>query len=464
MENKYWKKCVGTLIGAIWLYTLAGIAGSITEAVNGMLNPGGVMGMMASFMGGDGGGSAFGIGDLLEYLFPLLVLLGYYLFYSSLSQLMRLQQSTGDREAVAKVRKAYILMVVAIIVEMIPVLGTLAALVVMIVAYVKMLSGYKLLKLSATFPEEARRGAGLLFTATVWLLVSYIIGCIPLVGGAIESVISFILFFCVLAGWRRIQRGAPELTEAEAEVLKTEETATTWPREKQNKVLGYWLLAFAGLSVISMLVYGAFAYGWIPDRMQTVPLPSGYRTFMLYSSVFRDFMSACYLGLYLWFLLNRNLKFRTVSVIGLGLLVLNIIVGFVRSAITYGFIEMEASSNLANMIPYLVSEGCFLVGMLLFIWGALSDLFVRITVTAGTLIGELLSMLCSVVLFRHYLPAVMPTDQEQVFQVHAMVVEMADQILSLILLGFYLLYFLLLLWAVTRWWKKTIPAADAVAE
>ena len=104
MENTYWEKSVGTLIGAIWLYTLADIAGSVTGFVNGLLSPGDMMGMLASMM--DGGGSAFGLGDLLEYLFPLLVLLGYWLFYSSLTDFVRLQRSDADREAVAKVRKS----------------------------------------------------------------------------------------------------------------------------------------------------------------------------------------------------------------------------------------------------------------------------------------------------------------------------------------------------------------------
>lgn len=51
---------------------------------------------------------------------------------------------------------------------------------------------------------DCRRDAGRLFAATVWLLVVYLFGCIPLVGGAIESVIPFILFF-VLSGWGRIR-------------------------------------------------------------------------------------------------------------------------------------------------------------------------------------------------------------------------------------------------------------------
>lgn len=251
MENMYWKKSVGTLIGAIWLYTLAGIAGSVTGFVNGLLSPGGMMGMLAS-MTGDGGGSAFGLGDLLEYLFPLLVLLGYWLFYSSLSDFMRLQRGDADREAVAKVRKSYILMLIAILVGYLWIPGKIAALVLVIVAYVKMLSGYRSLKRSEIFPEEARLGAGLLFASTVWLLVGYVIGVIPVVGDAIESVIGIVVFFCVLAGWGRIRRGAPVLSEAEAAELERAD-ALPWSEVKKAKVLGSACLFLLGMAVIPLL-------------------------------------------------------------------------------------------------------------------------------------------------------------------------------------------------------------------
>lgn len=149
MKNKFWKGVVGSLIGAIWLYTLADIAGSITETINGILNPGGILGMFSSFMR-DSEESLIGIGDIMKWFFDLLVLFGYFLFYTSLSRFMHIQRSDADRMAVGKVRKAYIQLLVAILIGFIPLIGKWVALVLSIVAYATMISGYRGLRDSDT--------------------------------------------------------------------------------------------------------------------------------------------------------------------------------------------------------------------------------------------------------------------------------------------------------------------------
>ena len=160
MENIYWKKTVGTLIGAIWLYTLADLAASITGAVNELLNPSGVMGMLKDLMESGNGAPTLSIGDIIESMFSLLVIVGYYLFFRSLTRFARLQSNQQDGEHVSTVRTAYILLLVALIVDFVPMIGWLSSFVLMVIAYVKMLSGYRGLKKSITFPYEARLLSG----------------------------------------------------------------------------------------------------------------------------------------------------------------------------------------------------------------------------------------------------------------------------------------------------------------
>lgn len=381
MENIYWKKSVGSLIGAIWLYTLADIAGSVTGFVNGWLSSGGVMGMIASMMGEDGG-SPFGLGDLLEYLFPLLVLLGYWLFYSSLTGFMRLQRSDADREAVAKVRKSYVLMLVAILVGYLWIPGKIAALVLVIVAYVKMLSGYRGLKRSETFPEEARRGAGLLFASTVWLLVGYVLGMIPFVGGAIESVIGIVVFFCVLAGWGRIRRGAPVLDEAEAAELARADAATV----KKSLVPAWWFPVYVGVFLLSSIIRFSLHMEWIPGRIWSFGHPYfGTATLELVSEICSAVCLLSLLGA-CWFLLcSKKAALSSLSRIGLilmaGSYILQLLVSYLPWLIPFSS-EMPLG-DYYQLRAYLLMalQGIAIVGILLLVWNTLTGLAVKISLT-----------------------------------------------------------------------------------
>lgn len=387
MENRYWKKSVGTLIGAIWLYTLADIAGSVTEFVNGLLSPGGMMGMLASVMG-EGGGSAFGLGDLLEYLFPLLVLLGYWLFYSALTDFMRLQRSDADRESVGKVRKSYILMVVAVLVGYLWIPGKIVALVLTIVAYVKMLSGYRSLKRSTTFPGEARRGAGLLFASTIWLLVGYVIGIIPIVGDAVESVIGFVAFFCVLVGWGRIRRGAPELNEAEAEVLEREEAKAV----RRSVVPVWWFPVYIGLFLISCIVQFSLHMEWLSKHFWNSEHPYfGTVSMPLLSNISNIVCRLLIIGACCFLLGSKKIALSSMSRIGLILVVVMTVLTMTGSHFIYLIpfsLDMPVSQFYMLWSYVILTFGCLcIVGIMLFVWSTNVCLTVKISLTVYEILG-----------------------------------------------------------------------------
>lgn len=388
MENKFWKKTVGGLIGAIWLYTLADIAGGITEAVDDLLDPGGVLGMFASVMGSGGEESPFGIGDLLEWFFPLLVLFGYLLFYGSLSRFMRLQRSDADREAVGKVRTSYILLLVAVLVDFIPVIGWLAALVLTIIGYAKMLSGYKGMRNSATYTEEARRGAAGLHSATVWLIVGYIIGCIPFCG-FIESLIAFIVFFCILSGWGRIRNGAPALTEAEAADLEREEQLAA-PRKSTIPV--WWFPTYIGLYLFSSAIYFSLQLrGWLTDRFTFIsqqeldPEMFGELSIGDIISSVSLLIGLAIIGLCIFLIFSKNARLSRMARLGVLLLIVSVAISRILPFF-YHLMPEEFFGMVLQCVNLFI--GCVgIAGMMLFVWSTTCNLTTKITLTVYEILG-----------------------------------------------------------------------------
>lgn len=361
MENIYWKKTVGTLIGAIWLYTLADIAASITGAVNEILNPSGALGMIKDLMEGGSGAPILSMGDIIESMFSILVLVGYYLFFSSLTRFSRLQSNKQDGEYVSTVRTAYILLVVALIVDFIPFIGWLASFVIMVIAYVKMLSGYSGLKKSVTFPPEAQQGASTLYSCTIWTLVGYVLGCIPFIGSVIEGIITLVVFFMILSAWGRIKNGAPELTPEEEEAFKRDEV----PAYKQ--ILGDWLIIF----------FFVILFFTVIDRI--VPILPDFSTGIWVG--YQVFCGLTFIGLYLWLLFSPQAQLNRKSKWGLGILLFHRILIFAAAFIGDGH-------SLGDVVN--VNSSVFIIGMLLFIWCSVISRKLKIIVTLYVIIAQFL--------------------------------------------------------------------------
>lgn len=368
MENIYWKKTVGTLIGAIWLYTLADIAGSIAGAVNALLDPSGVMGMLEDIMDGGNGASMLSIGDIIESMFSILVLVGYYLFFRSLTRFARLQPDRQDGECVSTVHTAYMLLVVALLADFIPVIGWLASFVLMVIAYVKMLSGYRGLKKSITFPPEARQGASTLFACTIWTLVGYVLGCIPLIGSMIEGIISLVVFFTILSAWGRIKNAAPAMTPEEETAFKRDEV----PAYKQ--LLGDALIILFFIFVASAV---------LDALIQKVNLETS--SLWVYIG-YQLFWAFAVMAVYVWLLCSPKSHLNFAAKAGLGILLLGRMLGilnlFITSWMVVGDDLLRGSIGTATLV-------CFVVGMLLFIWTSSASLPIKIVVSCYVLIGRL---------------------------------------------------------------------------
>lgn len=165
MENRPWKQTVCTLITAVWIYTLAGIFGSIICAIDSIYNGIDFIGALT----GDGGESSTFISfwKYWDYLRSLLVVIGYFLFYRSLGRFEKLQLNSSDARGVHNVKISYILLLFAAATGVIPFVGWIIKLILLIISYVKLIGGYRRLKLSEVLPQQTRNGFARLYSCSV---------------------------------------------------------------------------------------------------------------------------------------------------------------------------------------------------------------------------------------------------------------------------------------------------------
>lgn len=305
MDNKPWKQTVGTLITAVWIYTLAGIFGSIISAIDTIHSGFDIIGALT----GDGGGSGsfMSFWEFWDYMCTVLVVIGYILFYCSLNRFEKLQINSSDTRGAHKVKISYILLILAAAAGLIPFAGWIIKLILIIISYVKLLSGYRSLKRSEVLPQQARDGFARLYSCSVWLLVFGIIGGIPAIGPIIEGVASIVIFFLVLSGWKTVRLGAPALTVEKAQSIGWQEV----PANVYN--LSRFLLLFFALTVICDILdlstwldgarditVGYRSYYAIPLLINVITSALWFVMYglLIYKSTKTEIYGICRLGLY----------------------------------------------------------------------------------------------------------------------------------------------------------------------
>lgn len=208
-----WKSTVGAIITALVIYTLAGLAGSIIDAVSNIGTD------IMSYIW-DLSMAAEGDMDFLELdtydiggiIANVLIVIGCFMLLSSLSRFEELQKSEDTRLNVGKVHSGYVILILAVLVDFIPIVGGLFAFILYIVGNAKQISGYKNLSKSESLPKNTRQGFDTLRLCVVWILIGDIIGIIPFIGDIIESIISFFVFFGMINGWRTVRDNEPDDT------------------------------------------------------------------------------------------------------------------------------------------------------------------------------------------------------------------------------------------------------------
>jgi uncharacterized membrane protein len=212
MRQQEWSKATSTIFYGVLIFSLAGIVEAIlspiaklTEAASKVSN---LSGGFGGLFGGSSGSSS-GDGDtlslIIEWIAPIAVILGYIMYLSGLGSFRKLLDK-NDGLAVGKVRTGVILMIVGIAVKWIPLIGDFLGAIISIIGFILAMVGFSKLKNSSSFPEDACKGASMLFTAQILLIIGWIIDFIPLIGGWIDAILSFIaLLILTLVGWAKIK-------------------------------------------------------------------------------------------------------------------------------------------------------------------------------------------------------------------------------------------------------------------
>jgi uncharacterized membrane protein len=210
-QNEKWSKETTAIFYGILLYSIAGIVSSIVDPIESVIS--GVSSIF-SYAGGYDSGPNFL--TVFSYLLQVGIIGGFIMFLLGLGGFRQILE-TNDAAAVGKIRTGVILGLIASVIDFIPLIGWLIAGIINIVAFILMLSGYSSLKNSPTFPNNARRGAGQLFTSQVLLLIGGIIGVllgwIPILGIVIsifKGILGIIAFILLLSGWAVIKNTQPE--------------------------------------------------------------------------------------------------------------------------------------------------------------------------------------------------------------------------------------------------------------
>ncbi len=126
-----------------------------------------------------------------------------------------MQRSGRDGVAVQRIKSSYWQLMIAGILNLIPVFGNLMAHLLCIVAMLQQVRGYYTLSHSAVLSEVGRQGAKRLFVAALGMSLAAVIGLFSLYGNFIQATVGLSFLFVILSGWKMIGQGAYALTEEE---------------------------------------------------------------------------------------------------------------------------------------------------------------------------------------------------------------------------------------------------------
>ncbi len=129
-------------------------------------------------------------------------LVGLVLFFIGLGKLKSGLDEKGA-QGVSRLKIAVILSIIAVIFGWIPLLGSIVAGILLIIAFIVEFLGYTAMTQSATLGTEGQAGAGKLRISMIILLAGSIIGFFPLTG-MIVGLISLVALWFVFKGWSMI--------------------------------------------------------------------------------------------------------------------------------------------------------------------------------------------------------------------------------------------------------------------
>lgn len=201
MENvqQSWKQTTENLYKAVLIYTVAGIASTVFTFI---LAISATASVIAAFSSGEISTSGFGLWSILNVVATVAIVYGYWNFIKSLD-LFKGMVNPVDAPRIGSIRTATILSLVGVVLACIPIIRIVGG-IINLIAWIMLLMAYSNLKDSVTFPEGARRGASKIFVAMILGVIGWLVGWIPIVGSVIALILSIVAFFLIIMGWKCI--------------------------------------------------------------------------------------------------------------------------------------------------------------------------------------------------------------------------------------------------------------------
>jgi hypothetical protein len=200
MSNTSWSVETKKVFNGILLFSLSWIAYGIFSPIESLFSGIDTLAFLADAPNPTGG-AVVGI-KLIAWLLLAGIGVGYVLTIIGLGTFRAILEP-ADGKAIGSVRTAFILALVAVALDALPLVPDIVGDIVYIVAVILMLVGYSRLKNSSTFAGES--GASLLFVAMILIIVGWGLDFIPLVGDWIEGLLTVIAYVLTLVGWNKIK-------------------------------------------------------------------------------------------------------------------------------------------------------------------------------------------------------------------------------------------------------------------
>jgi hypothetical protein len=198
-----WNRTTKSVFTGVLVYSIAGMVHTVFGPIADLADGFSFMAMV----GNVNSSSLDGLSNM-DNMAVVAIIVGYFLFLQGLSSFSGIL-NPQDGAQVKMIRNGVILGIIAAAIDFIPLMGIVSG-IINLIAFIIMLMAYSALKNSATFPPQARRGAGTLFTSQILIAIGVVLGWIPLIGGFFEFILSVIAYILVLVGWSTIRKANPE--------------------------------------------------------------------------------------------------------------------------------------------------------------------------------------------------------------------------------------------------------------
>ena len=200
MNKTSWSVETKKIFNGILLFALAWIAYGIVEPIESIVSGVDMLGSFAGESNVTGGTGT--VLTIITYILLTGIGFGYVLTINGLGGFSKILDG-ADKKSVASLRTAFILALVAVVLDALPLIPGIIGDIVYIVAIVLMLVAYSALKGSSTFAGNA--GASVLFVAMILIMVGWVLDFIPLIGDWIEGVLTIVAYILIPVGWNKIK-------------------------------------------------------------------------------------------------------------------------------------------------------------------------------------------------------------------------------------------------------------------